>query len=244
MVEATLTDARTQTMYDLDVAIVDTFAVGDGAWVVHNTEICNVPEYALGTLGHPRAAREHNVRNLTENYAPSDHTVFSGVFDLNSFNWLAYPSLGTTPARGQFPSNVVLGPNEEFARSAYGDFHPFLVPPRRGHLMVRDRWKQIDNSFNTRNSPESGLVAFTLFYKNRGMFNIRWTSRSVNLVNWRTSVRMADGEFRPIAPDTFVYTNVYYPNLAGQTELLRAPAIAAIEGATGFSTVSLPYPSN
>ena len=36
VVEATLTEARTQTMYDLDVAIVDTFAVGDGAWVVHN----------------------------------------------------------------------------------------------------------------------------------------------------------------------------------------------------------------
>jgi len=45
VVEATLTDARTQTLYDLDVAIVDTFAVGDGAWVVHNTNLpdfCNV----------------------------------------------------------------------------------------------------------------------------------------------------------------------------------------------------------
>ena len=30
VVEATLTEARTQPMYDLDVAIVDTFAVGDG----------------------------------------------------------------------------------------------------------------------------------------------------------------------------------------------------------------------
>jgi hypothetical protein len=37
-VESIVIVAETQTMYDLDVAIVDTFAVGDGAWVVHNCE--------------------------------------------------------------------------------------------------------------------------------------------------------------------------------------------------------------
>ena len=35
-------DDETQTMYDLDVETVDTFAVGDGAWVVHNTDFCDV----------------------------------------------------------------------------------------------------------------------------------------------------------------------------------------------------------
>ena len=46
IVEATLTEAHTQTMYDLDVAIVDTFAVGDGAWVVHNQNFgpCDLPD--------------------------------------------------------------------------------------------------------------------------------------------------------------------------------------------------------
>jgi len=53
-------------MYDLDVAIVDTFAVGDGAWVVHNAnniEICNLyrattlPEQVEIYLGNPKEIR-------------------------------------------------------------------------------------------------------------------------------------------------------------------------------------------
>ncbi len=36
VVESVVIVDETQTMYDLDVETVDTFAVGDGAWVVHN----------------------------------------------------------------------------------------------------------------------------------------------------------------------------------------------------------------
>ena len=60
VVEATLTEARTQTMYDLDVAIVDTFAVGDGAWVVHNSnahEVCLLGFRGAGR--NPIAQGEH-----------------------------------------------------------------------------------------------------------------------------------------------------------------------------------------
>jgi len=39
VVDSVVIADETQTMYDLDVETVDTFAVGDGAWVVHNTSV-------------------------------------------------------------------------------------------------------------------------------------------------------------------------------------------------------------
>ncbi|MEO1669011.1 MAG: polymorphic toxin-type HINT domain-containing protein, partial [Chloroflexota bacterium] len=38
VVDSVVIADETQTMYDLDVETVDTFAVGDGAWVVHNQD--------------------------------------------------------------------------------------------------------------------------------------------------------------------------------------------------------------
>ena len=38
VVDSVVIAEETQTMYDLDVETVDTFAVGDGAWVVHNCD--------------------------------------------------------------------------------------------------------------------------------------------------------------------------------------------------------------
>ena len=45
----TLTEARTQTMYDLDVAIVDTFAVGAGV-VAKETNTLALPNHRFHTL--------------------------------------------------------------------------------------------------------------------------------------------------------------------------------------------------
>ena len=57
VVDATLTEACTQTMYDLDVAIVDTFAVGDGvvaketnAFAVLNHRFHNLHTLEIGRL--------------------------------------------------------------------------------------------------------------------------------------------------------------------------------------------------
>jgi len=49
IVEATLTKARTQTMYDLDVAIVDNFAVGDGV-VAKETNVLALLNHSLHNL--------------------------------------------------------------------------------------------------------------------------------------------------------------------------------------------------
>ena len=43
VVESVVIADETQTMYDLDVETVDTFAVGDGAWVVHNAHCAWTP---------------------------------------------------------------------------------------------------------------------------------------------------------------------------------------------------------
>jgi hypothetical protein len=42
VIEAILIEERTQTMYDLTVDEVHTFAVGVGDWLVHNVEICDI----------------------------------------------------------------------------------------------------------------------------------------------------------------------------------------------------------
>ena len=49
VVDATLTEACTQTMYDLDVAIVDTFAVGDGV-VAKETNVLALLNHSLHNL--------------------------------------------------------------------------------------------------------------------------------------------------------------------------------------------------
>ena len=48
---------ETQMMYDLTVAVVHTFAVGNGEWVVHNINCLNDPQYGgLDSLGRPTGA--------------------------------------------------------------------------------------------------------------------------------------------------------------------------------------------
>ncbi|MEL7236271.1 MAG: hypothetical protein AAGK74_17340, partial [Chloroflexota bacterium] len=56
---------ETQTMYDLDVETVDTFAVGDGAWVVHNQDPRNsAGEFLFPTLKQPKAQWQY-IQNPT-----------------------------------------------------------------------------------------------------------------------------------------------------------------------------------
>ena len=164
VVEATLTEARTQTMYDLDVAIVDTFAVGDGAWVVHN---CDIPQYAIGNLGNSVAAREHNLETL-KLYNPSTTTVFSGIHDVQTRRWIAYPSEGTVLNTGITPP---IG---------------FHVGREGGHRRVFLQWRDFDSTvYQGKGNGWNRNIGFTLFYFRDGELGIRWTSRSVNEPNWR-----------------------------------------------------------
>jgi hypothetical protein len=79
-------------MYNLTVDEAHTFFVGDGAWLVHNTNgPCDIPENALGNLGNDADAIVHNLDTL-ENYEIGHHSVFSGVYDNNTKKWLAYPT--------------------------------------------------------------------------------------------------------------------------------------------------------
>ena len=56
VVDSVVIADETQTMYDLDVETVDTFAVGDGAWVVHNLDVCPpLPSPQLDANGLPQS---------------------------------------------------------------------------------------------------------------------------------------------------------------------------------------------
>ena len=62
-VEAILIEARSETMYDLTVESVHSFAVGEGDWVVHNTNPCNLAPKESG-LGEDFQQAYVDVNNL------------------------------------------------------------------------------------------------------------------------------------------------------------------------------------
>ncbi len=197
--------AQVQTMYDLTVEEAHTFAVGEGQWVVHNANGCNVPRYALGNLGDSDVVRTHNLETL-DLYNPGKATVFSSVYDLNSSRWVGFPSEGTVLKTGKIPP---IG---------------FRVGREGGHAVVWDHWRQFDAQVTQRNLGESGLVGFTLFYTSPNHLGIRWTSRSINMVNWLVDE----------APQ--IYTSVF----GGEPIKLRAPVIQSLADVINFNLFDLP----
>ncbi|MEO0564974.1 MAG: polymorphic toxin-type HINT domain-containing protein, partial [Chloroflexota bacterium] len=114
----------TQTMYDLDVETVDTFAVGTGAWVVHNNDC--IP---LEQLNQLRSQYDIELR-------------FDKVFDDHAHEWfgVAKNSLRKTDSqlnewralieRGMRSNEAIYwssGPHETIAHLTYLDGKPFLV---------------------------------------------------------------------------------------------------------------------
>ena len=58
-------------MYDLTVDEVHTFAVGDGQWVVHNTDLCDVfGEITLASNIVPSIVRNEHLNALQDGFTP------------------------------------------------------------------------------------------------------------------------------------------------------------------------------
>ncbi len=67
-----------QTMYNLTVALVATYMVGDGQWVVHNKGICPLPHYAdYGKTGLSHLNQEAIVKGIRE----TDPNLYIAVRD-------------------------------------------------------------------------------------------------------------------------------------------------------------------
>lgn len=76
-VDAVLVEDRTETMYDLTVDVVHTFAVGDGAWVVHN----------CGGEGGGRGFYDAEDLPIPDNIRTIDHQL-EIIIDLDRYNRL------------------------------------------------------------------------------------------------------------------------------------------------------------
>jgi len=180
IVEASVVVGVPQTMVNLTVALAATYVVGTGQWVVHNVGFDSDLNYVLGNLGDISNAIVHNQKVLGL-YSPSTYPspVFSGVYDLRTSTWLAFPS-GKTVAKG---NKVPL---------------PLVVDHYGGHYQTYDQLRRRIPNVSA-NGNEKGLIAFTLFYDEQDTFGMRWTSTSINNINWgQTGRKYPDGKLEVI----------------------------------------------
>ena len=113
-----------------------------------------------------------------------------------------------------------------------------VVERRGGHFQTYDQLRLLNSSVPI-NRQESGLVAFTLFYSQADTFGMRWTSTSINNVNWgHTGKRISRGVWETIhyAPETYTFPFRHPPIKPIE---LRNPVRNAVRIATGFSVFDM-----
>jgi len=153
-VDDILIEDRTQTMYNLTVDVVHTFAVGDGEWVVHN---CDFTDSLTNSSkkGTPDEIVKHNKATLD---SFEDGTGFSSVYDPGTNQYLGRPSGGATKIDGSPVHN---------ATGRIGG---------HGRTNLRDMPK-----LSTDKNPidTSQTVGFTII-KRGDELEMSWTSRGLN----------------------------------------------------------------
>jgi hypothetical protein len=171
--------AETQTMYDLDVETVDTFAVGDGAWVVHNVDGCS--PFGLTNFDTDTSTNiEFNKKSLDsivpENAGESFGAGWTGAFDMETKTFLAIPSDPMYTRTIDGVEDLVYLPNVEIKPENLQQ--GIVVARTGGHGAAA----QILRRQLGLNSPQDGvgrIVGMNLSYWNANELTMGWKSKKL-----------------------------------------------------------------
>ena len=181
MVGATLTDARTQTMYDLDVAIVDTFAVGDGAWVVHNVDGC--PPFGLTNFDSDVSKNiEFNTNSLDSivpnNAGDSFGAGWTGAFDMETRKFVAIPSDPMYTRTIDDLDDLVYLPGGQIGPE---NLQAGIVVGRTGGHGTASQILRLKLNLKNIKDADGRIIGLNMSYWNPNVLTMGWKSNGLNM---------------------------------------------------------------